>query len=52
MKIYFLKNKRDVLGVFKDFLRWAEKDQGYKMKIVRTDGGLEYGSSNFKSFLS
>ncbi len=49
--IYPLKKKSDV---FETFLRWkavVENESEKKVKVLRTDGGGEYLSTEFKKFL-
>jgi len=43
-RIYILANKKPktVLKVFKEYIAWAEKQSGYSVKAIRTDGGREY----------
>ena len=51
MWVYVLKRKSEV---FERFLEWkalVEKSSGHKLKILRTDNGGEYTSSEFQSIL-
>lgn len=50
--VYFLKDKLTVLNAFKDFHKKTENECNKKIKIVRTDGGLEYCNKDFDSYLS
>lgn len=47
-----LKSKADTLKSFKDVLAWMERSSGKKMKALRSDGGGEYSSHAFKSYLT
>lgn len=49
--VYFLKRKSDSLQFFKVFCNEVETTTGYRVKILRTDGGLEFCNADFKSFL-
>ena len=51
-KLAFLKNKSDALDVFKKFLVAAELETGERVKILRSDGGGEYCSDEFETFLA
>lgn len=51
MFVYFLKNKSDVFEAFKEFKMKVELETGKRIKILRTDNGGEYLSSNFSNFL-
>jgi len=48
--IYFLKRKLEVLNCFKDFKAIIEKQNGYKIIIMRSDQGGEYTSNDFEAF--
>ena len=48
--IYFLKRKLEVLNCFKDFKAIIEKQNGYKIRIMRSDQGGEYNSNDFEAF--
>ena len=43
-RVYILANKKQktVLKVFREHCAWAEKQSGYPIKLLRTDGGSEY----------
>ncbi len=47
---YFLKNKSEVLGKFKEYLKMAENFTGKKLKCLRSDNGGEYFSKEFGEF--
>ena len=49
--VYFLKNKSEVLDKFKDFHSYATNVSGKGIKVIRTDNGGEYCSTEFESFL-
>jgi transposase InsO family protein len=51
MWIYLTKAKSESFDVFKKFKRRVEKESEKSIKIVRTDGGGEYTSNEFKQFL-
>jgi hypothetical protein len=48
--IYFLKNKDGVLEKFKEFKAHIENQTGRKIKILRSNNGVEYTSKEFNSF--
>lgn len=48
--IYFLKNKSDVFESFVEFKAYVENQTEKKIKIFRTDNGLEYLSKEFTKF--
>ncbi len=50
--IGFCKHKDDTLTMFKIFKACAEKETGKSLKILCTDGGGEYSSNAFNSFLA
>lgn len=50
--IYLLKNKHEV---YQKFLQWkalVERSSNHKLKVLRTDNGGEYTSSEFEDYLS
>ena len=49
--IFFLKNKSEVFGHFKNWKNMIEKQFEYKIKVLRSDHGGEYLSNQFCSFL-
>lgn len=49
--VYFLKNKSDVFNSFKIFKAQVELETGSKIKVLRTDNGGEYSSTEFSKFL-
>lgn len=50
--IYFMKDKQNVLDVFKDFKNKVENQLNHKIKIIRTDNGKEYCNLNFEKYLT
>jgi hypothetical protein len=48
--IYLLKEKSEVFNEFKKFCALVERQCGNHLKILRTDGGGEYNSNDFKLF--
>ncbi len=50
--IGFCKSKDEALAVFKAWKAQAEKETGKSLKILHTDGGGEYTSSAFNTFLA
>lgn len=46
-----MRNRSDVLNVFKDYKLKVEKQTGSQIKKLRTDNGKEYTSNAFKNFL-
>jgi len=48
--IYLLKRKGEVLDVFKKFKNMVERQCGQKIKKLRSDGGGEYTSSEFRRY--
>ncbi len=46
-----MKRKSDALDLFKDFLVEVEHQSGKKLKILCTDGGGKYFSTEFIQFL-
>lgn len=51
VEVAFLKEKSEVLTHLKTFVERAEVSTGVKVKILRSDGGGEYGSKEFKLYL-
>ncbi|KAF2347481.1 Zinc finger CCHC-type [Trinorchestia longiramus] len=49
--VYIIKNKSDVIGVFTEFKALVENHYDQKIKILRTDYGGEYVSTDFEGFL-
>ena len=47
----FLKHKNEALDCFKKFRRMAEKDNGYCIKVLRSDQGTEFTNDDFKIYL-
>ena len=48
--VYFMQNKSEVFGHFKEFKAMAEKEIGMQIKTLRSDGGVEYFSMSFWIF--
>src|SRR5260370_28383332 len=46
-----MKKKSEALEFFKDFLMEAEHQSGKKLKVLHTDGGGEYFSTDFIQYL-
>jgi transposase InsO family protein len=49
--VYAMKTRDEVLGHFKVYQAWAEKATGQKIATLRTDGGGEYTSGVFTTYL-
>lgn len=49
--IYFLKEKLEVFGIFKDFKALAEKQSGYSLKALRSNRGGKYMATEFGEYL-
>lgn len=45
-----MKKKSETFEKFKDFKKQVETENGKKIKVLRIDGGGEYGSREFKRF--
>ena len=50
--VYFLKLKSETFGAFKTFKAMVEKQTGHSILTLRTDGGGEYMSGEFETFLA
>lgn len=50
--VYFLKAKNQVFKYFKEFKALVENQQNKKIKIFRTDNGLEFCNAMFDSYLA
>lgn len=50
-EVYFIKNKSDVLSVFKQYKAYAEKQTSEKIKHLQTDNGREFCNAEFDEFL-
>lgn len=48
--VYFLKEKSEVFGVFKNFKALVKKQSGYEIKAIRSDRGGEFTCNEFKNF--
>lgn len=44
-EVYFIRNKSEVAQKFKEFIKFAEKQTGRKIKAVQSDNGKEYCNS-------
>lgn len=49
--VYFLRQKSEVFGKFKEFAAEVENVTGLEIKTLRTDNGGEYTSAEFELFL-
>ena len=47
---YFLKHKSDAFDSFKEWKTMVEKQTERKVKVLRTDNGMEFCSGAFKSY--
>ena len=52
MWVYILKNKSEVYQRFKEWKAQVEKSSGKKIKILRSDNGGEYTSSEFTAYMT
>ena len=50
--VYFIKLKNEVFSVFKQFKALVENQSNLSIKILRSDNGMEYTSSQFVEFCS
>ncbi|XP_052726845.1 uncharacterized protein LOC128194777 [Vigna angularis] len=48
--VYLLKRKGEVLHMFQKFKNVVERERKKKLKVLRTDGGGEYTSTDFKYY--
>lgn len=48
---FFIKNKSDVKECIEKFIARAERETGCKLKVLRTDNGLEFVNSELKIML-
>jgi len=48
--VFVLKNKSDTFGKFKEWHTLIENQMGTKLKVLRTDNGLEFVSEQFNEF--
>eukprot|EP01018_Ginkgo_biloba_P036731 Gb_30317 [translate_table: standard] len=48
--VYFLKEKSEAFMKFVEFKAMAERQSGYKLRILHSDNGGEYISNEFKDF--
>jgi transposase InsO family protein len=49
--VYLLRTKDQALDAFRQYKAWAENYTGYSIKHLQSDGGGEYISGQFTSFL-
>lgn len=49
--IYFLKQKNEALNRFKEFKSLVENQQSKKIKVIRSDNGLEFCNKEFEGYL-
>ncbi|GJQ68757.1 hypothetical protein Trydic_g17289 [Trypoxylus dichotomus] len=49
--VYFLKHKVEVKSKILDFFKGAENDTGNKVRILRSDNGLEFVSGEMEKLL-
>ncbi|KAL4304010.1 hypothetical protein GQ457_10G012770 [Hibiscus cannabinus] len=48
--VYFLKQKSEAFGAFKNFKALVEKENGFEIKSLRSDRGGEFTSNEFNDF--
>ncbi|KAL4280140.1 hypothetical protein GQ457_03G000400 [Hibiscus cannabinus] len=48
--VYFLKQKSEAFGAFKNFKALVEKESGFEIKSLRSDRGGEFTSNEFNDF--
>ena len=48
---YLIKKKSEVIEVSVKFKSMVERQSGRKLKVLRTDGGGEYVSKDFESYV-
>ena len=46
------KTSATVLNAFKQYKAWAERQTGFKVQTLRTDGGGEYINAHFDTYLT
>lgn len=49
--VYFLKQKSEVHDKLKVYVKWAEKQNGHPIKVIRSDNGTEFINDESKRFL-
>lgn len=49
--VYFLKQKSEVKTCIEKYINLAERETGHKMKVLRTDNGLEFINKEIKESL-
>jgi len=52
LAIYFIRNKSDVFGVFKQYRAWAENITGCKISILHDNKGGEYTLTELDRYLA
>ena len=50
MWIYFMKIKFQVYEMFFEFITWAEKQTGFKLKVYHIDDGNEFNNHQFQKY--
>ena len=48
--VYFMRQKSDVFAIFKKIQMFVERQNGYLLKVLRSDRGGEYNSHEFEKF--
>ena len=48
--VFFMRQKSEVLSIFKKFKSYVEKQSGHVIKTLRSDRGMEYNSHEFEKF--
>lgn len=51
ISVYLMKRKSEVIQFFKDYKAFMEKQTGFEIMSIRTDGGGEYTSTEFENLL-
>lgn len=49
-KVFFMKEKEEVKGLIKNFIVKAERETGKKLKILRSDNGMEFINKDLRTF--
>lgn len=50
-EVYFIRNKNEVIDIFKMYKAQVENNTGYKIKNLQSDNGTEYCNKKFDEFL-
>ena len=50
--VYFLKHKSEFFGLFKVFKALVENQYGRKLKVLRSDNGVEYVKYDFIQYFA